>query len=190
MFCSRCGRQVDDSSLVCVCGASLQTRQLAQATGAESGAATVTSAAAAPAPTSTTKACPYCGEQILAEALRCKHCQANLVPGMGPILPAAAPGAAISVQGPHIPSGSTQPTIVIQNVQAQQGPPAWTYREIKSPGVALLLSIIFPGGGQFYNGHIGKGILVLLTFWILGITYIWSWFDAYHSAKVINCRGY
>jgi len=189
MFCSVCGRQVDDSSLACVCGASLHTQQLTTSTPAESRASTVTSAAAAPAPAQT-KACPYCGEQILAEALRCKHCQANLVPGMGPTLPVVAPGASIAVQGPHIPTGSTQPTIVIQNVQAQQGPPALTYREIKSPGVALLLSIIFPGGGQFYNGHVGKGILVLLTFWIFGVTYIWSWFDAYHSAKVINIRGY
>jgi len=62
------------------------------------------------------------------------------------------------------------------------------YREVKNPGLALVLSIIFPGGGQFYNGHAGKGILVFLTCWLF-IPYIWSWFDAYNCAKRINRVG-
>lgn len=28
----------------------------------------------------------------------------------------------------------------------------------KSPALAFVLSLIFPGGGQFYNGDVGKGI--------------------------------
>ena len=84
------------------------------------------------------------------------------------------------------------PSIIIQNVQVLQPAPAQTYipHQIKNPGVALLLSFIFPGGGQFYNGHAGKGILVLLTFWIFGISYIWSLFDAYSSAQRINRVGF
>ena len=78
------------------------------------------------------------------------------------------------------------PSIIIQNVQAQAAFP----HVVKNPGVALLLSFIFPGGGQFYNGHAGKGILVLLTFWIFGITYVWSLFDAYSSAQLINRVGF
>ncbi len=82
------------------------------------------------------------------------------------------------------------PSIVIQNVQATQAPPIVRHTEYKNPGVALLLSLIFPGGGQFYNGHAGKGIFVLLTFWAVGITYIWSLFDAYASAQRINRVGF
>ena len=121
----------------------------------------------------------------MATAVRCKHCQANLA--------AAAPGTpqpqGISLQGPTITGGQpNQPTIVIQNVQAQQGHQPAVYREIKNPTVALLLSLIFPGGGQFYNGEAGKGILVLLTFWLV-IPYLWSLFDAYNSANRINRTG-
>ena len=76
---------------------------------------------------------------------------------------------------------------MIQNVQSQAGPPM--ARDYKNPGVALLLSIIFPGGGQFYNGHAGKGIIVLFTFWTI-IPYIWSLFDAYSCAKRINRVGF
>jgi TM2 domain-containing membrane protein YozV len=81
-----------------------------------------------------------------------------------------------------------QPSIVIQNVQAQQAP-AFAGGNIKNPGVALLLSLIFPGGGQFYNGHAGKGLIVLFTFWLV-IPYIWSLFDAYSCAKRINRVGF
>jgi len=117
------------------------------------------------------------------EAIRCRYCQADLSMPLAP-----QSGAGVVVQGPQVPGGySGQPTIVIQNVQTQQAPVRAVYREIKNPGVALLLSLVFPGGGQFYNGHAGKGILVLLTFWMF-IPYIWSLFDAYNSAKRIN-RG-
>jgi hypothetical protein len=134
------------------------------------------------APAQTTKPCPYCGEQILQAAIKCRFCNSALT---GPV---AAGSPNISVQGPTMAAG--QPSIVIQNVQSgpahQQMP---VYREIKSPGVALLLSVIFPGGGQFYNGHAGKGILVLLTFWMI-IPYFWSLFDAYSSAQRINRVGF
>jgi len=48
--------------------------------------------------------------------------------------------------------------------------------------------VVFPGGGQFYNGEAGKGILVLFTFWLF-IPYVWSLFDAYNSAQRINRTG-
>lgn len=63
------------------------------------------------------------------------------------------------------------------------------YHAYKNPGIALLLSLIFPGGGQFYNGHAGKGILVLLTFWLI-LPYVWSLFDAYSCANRINRVGF
>lgn len=64
----------------------------------------------------------------------------------------------------------------------------------KSPGLALVLSLLICGGGQMYNGQIGKGILmligcILLWFVLLGwIISIWSIVDAYQTAKKMNLR--
>nr|WP_150111299.1 MULTISPECIES: NINE protein [Mesorhizobium] len=64
----------------------------------------------------------------------------------------------------------------------------------KSAGVALILSLLICGLGQFYNGQIGKGILmfvltIALWFVFLGwIIMIWSAVDAYKTAKAMNLR--
>ena len=64
----------------------------------------------------------------------------------------------------------------------------------KSPGIALLLSLLICGVGQMYNGQVGKGILMLigciaLWFVLLGwIVWIWSMIDAYSTAKQMNLR--
>ncbi|SCW60055.1 DUF4339 domain-containing protein [Ancylobacter rudongensis] len=64
----------------------------------------------------------------------------------------------------------------------------------KSAGTALVLSILIVGLGQLYNGQIGKGLLmffgcILLWFVLLGwIINIWSWIDAYKTAKAMNER--
>jgi len=179
MFCENCGVKNDDVAVVCSgCGKSL---------GATTSVAAPATTSAGQDITPATKACPYCGEQILAAAVRCKHCQASLTT---PVPLGIAGG--VSVQGPQFQGSTTQPTIVIQNVQTQQAPPPPVYhqiREIKNPTVALLCSVVFPGGGQFYNGHVGKGILVLCTFW-LWLPYFWSLYDAYTCAKRINAVGY
>jgi hypothetical protein len=150
-------------------------------------ALTLTAAAAAGAgttvapPVPTTKPCPFCGEQIQQAAIRCRFCSSDLT------APRQQQGG-ISVTGP---SGvGAPPSIVIQNVQAAQQPaqPTFVPQEIKNPGIAMLLSILIPGGGQFYNGHAGKGILILLTCWLI-IPWIWGIFDAYNCAKRINRTG-
>jgi TM2 domain-containing membrane protein YozV len=115
-------------------------------------------------------------------AVRCRFCSSDLT----------APrqqGGGIVVTGP--PPAAAGPSIVIQNVQAAQPPAqqAFIPHQVKNPGLALLLSIIFPGGGQFYNGHVGKGILILCTFWLI-IPYIYGIFDAYSSANRINRVGF
>jgi TM2 domain-containing membrane protein YozV len=69
----------------------------------------------------------------------------------------------------------------------------------KNPGVATVLSFLFMGLGQFYNGQIGKGILFLILYGIsialmtvvIGfvttpILWIWGMVDANSSAKKIN----
>jgi len=142
------------------------------------------------APARATKNCPHCGEQILEVAVKCRFCGSDLVQTAGGQMPMRA-GSNITLNAPPPPVAAA-PSIIFQNVQSNQPPPAQVYipHQVKNPGVALLLSFIFPGGGQFYNGHAGKGILVLFTFWILGITYIWSLFDAYSSAQRINRVGF
>lgn len=64
----------------------------------------------------------------------------------------------------------------------------------KSPGVALVLSLIICGAGQMYNGQVGKGIAMLLGcifLWIIllgWIIWIWSMVDAYQVAKRMNLK--
>jgi TM2 domain-containing membrane protein YozV len=72
--------------------------------------------------------------------------------------------------------------------------------EKKSPSTALLWSLIIPGGGQIYNGQVGKGLATLgativcsalmfekevLAIGVIGIG-VWSCVDAYMYAKKYN----
>lgn len=62
---------------------------------------------------------------------------------------------------------------------------AQTSEFVKDPLLATVLSAVFPGGGQVYNGHFLKGLLVLVTSpfvipWLIGIV------DAFFSAKRHN----
>jgi TM2 domain-containing membrane protein YozV len=64
----------------------------------------------------------------------------------------------------------------------------------KSPGLALVLSLLICGAGQMYNGQVGKGFLMLIGcviawFIFLGwIIWIWSMVDAYQTAKRMNLK--
>ncbi|BAB04627.1 BH0908 [Halalkalibacterium halodurans C-125] len=70
---------------------------------------------------------------------------------------------------------------------------------LKNPGIAAVLSALWSGFGQIYNGQIGKGILFiiiqaingLLFFVLIGfitwpIMWIWGVVDAYRSAERYN----
>ena len=184
MTCQKCGGEIPGDAAFCQrCGSPK----------AEKGNATEvtgTLAETAAKPLRTIKSCPFCGEEILEAALKCRFCGSDLtkLPGL-PV--SSYPGSNIVLNAPQ-PAGPMPafgPSIVIQNVQAQQAPPSFIPGRYKNPGLAVLFSVIFPGGGQFYNGHAGKGILVLCTFWLI-IPYIWSLFDAYSSAQRINRVGF
>jgi len=69
----------------------------------------------------------------------------------------------------------------------------------KNPGLAAVLSAVWAGLGQIYNGEIMKGILIMfaygvsafLTLVVIGfittpIIWIWSIWDAYKTAERIN----
>jgi TM2 domain-containing membrane protein YozV len=64
----------------------------------------------------------------------------------------------------------------------------------KSPGIALLLSLLLPGVGQMYNGQVGKGIAFLIGYiatifiFLFWIVWIWAMVDAYQTAKRMNLK--
>ncbi len=55
----------------------------------------------------------------------------------------------------------------------------------KDPVFAAVLSAMLPGLGQFYNGDTRKGILVLLTFWLI-LPYFYGIRQAHTGAEEIN----
>ena len=72
-------------------------------------------------------------------------------------------------------------------------------KEEKNPTVALVLSFLFMGLGQFYNGEIKKGVIFIVSYTVsivlmsvmIGlvttpILWIWGMVDAYKSSKRIN----
>jgi TM2 domain-containing membrane protein YozV len=74
-----------------------------------------------------------------------------------------------------------------------------TYVEKKSTGIAAVLSFLFVGLGQIYNGQIGKGILfviigvilvlsmfVLIGFILFPLFWVYNIYDAYKTAQKIN----
>ncbi len=71
----------------------------------------------------------------------------------------------------------------------------------KNPGLAAVLSFLWMGLGQIYNGQIAKGIMFMVIYafsWILMIVligfittpllFIYGIWDAYKSAEKINQR--
>lgn len=75
--------------------------------------------------------------------------------------------------------------------------------ELKNPGIAAVLSFLIVGLGQVYNGEIGKGIVLILIYFIaLGtiligigiflvpVLWLYGVLDAYNTAKRLNETGY
>ena len=78
-------------------------------------------------------------------------------------------------------------------------------RPLKSPGVALLLSLLMPGLGQVYNGQLSKAIFFFFAFsgsiyliaeghplpfaFFLPFIIFSNMIDAFRSATLINARG-
>lgn len=125
-----------------------------------------------------TRHCEQCGREVPAGAKFCRACGNPLTQTAERSIRPAAP-----VQPP--------------THYAQQGPPVF----YKNPSIATVLSFLWAGAGQIYNGEIAKGIAfivlygfsVLLMFVLIGfittpILWIWSMVDADGSAKRINAE--
>ncbi|MBI3932844.1 MAG: hypothetical protein HY317_05465 [Acidobacteria bacterium] len=87
-------------------------------------------------------------------------------------------------------------------------PPAGPFpptRTQKAPGLALLLSVIFPGIGQVYNGQPAKALVFFFGLvgsiyataeigpfpfaFLIPFLYLYNILDAYRSADVLNARA-
>lgn len=105
----------------------------------------------------------------------------HATPAAPPI--SAAPGATVVQVTNTI---SPTPAYALIDGEMPDGP--------KSPGIALLLSLLFCGAGQMYCGRVGRGFAfligcIVLWFVLLGwIINIWSIIDAYSLAKTMNMR--
>jgi len=122
--------------------------------------------------------CEHCGREVAAEAKFCRSCGKPLTStGEHSSQPAPVPQAP-----PHYP---------------QQAQPVF----YKNPGVATVLSFLWMGAGQIYNGEIAKGVAfivlygfsLLLMFVLIGfittpILWIWGMVDANSSANRINAE--
>jgi TM2 domain-containing membrane protein YozV/RNA polymerase subunit RPABC4/transcription elongation factor Spt4 len=143
--------------------------------------------------------CPACGKPISAQVAPAQTAQPSAVPTYA-IKYCNTCGAQIAQNAEICPKcGSrvftSQPIAQPQPWPAQPAPA----QQHKNEGLAAVLSVIFIGLGQIYNGQIGKGILFLvvgivfaaLIFFLVGIIlypifWIYNIYDAYSTAKKIN----
>lgn len=135
--------------------------------------------------------CPNCGKPIEGNSAFCPNCGKALQSAPDSLPQGFCPhcGAAVDPQAEICPKCG---------VRIKQAPKLEAF-DRKSPGIAAVLSFLFTGLGQIYNGQIGKGIgflllgiifaltaLVLIGFILYPIFWIYNVYDAYSTAKKIN----
>lgn len=175
-------------------------------------------------------ACPHCQAILdltgvrSAPSYRCPTCSGEFTVSENdskpPVLP--PPLTRPSTSSPHMGAGSKfcfacgnelHPLAsicpkcgVAQQIQ-QQGPPpgspfipSYAPAGRREPAIAVLLSFIFPGLGQLYNGETEKGVITLIVDVILSVgtiticlpiiflipLWIWAMYDAYVVADFQN----
>jgi len=142
--------------------------------------------------------CTNCGHEMAAGGRFCVGCGTALAASR-PSSPGPATNAqALVMAGPTAMAPSPLPplpnSLITPSVPGPQGrrQSMRIYAEGKTPAVALILSLIIVGLGQFYNGDVKKGFLMLggaivggflsftLLWWVFAI---WSAIDAHRVAK-------
>ena len=157
--------------------------------------------------------CPNCGKEVQAGASFCPSCGRPISsqgPPTGAATPSAVPtypikycntcGAQIALQAEFCPKCGSRVSPQQAIAQPQLQPPLQTQPvQKKNEGLAAVLSFLFTGLGQIYNGQIGKGIVFVvvgivfagLIFVLIGVIlypifWIYNIYDAYTTAKKIN----
>lgn len=111
------------------------------------------------------KECPFCSEQILASAKKCKHCGEVLDVALRAAI-APAPAQQVIHHAPAAPAAAVHITNVNTNVVNASGRKRW------SRIVAFLLSLIIPGLGQLYKGQLLNGLVWFIVVIIGYIAFI------------------
>ncbi len=113
------------------------------------------------------KRCPYCGEEIISFAVKCRYCRSLIDPQAAAVEESRYRDQADS---------ETQP-----------------FR--KDPILTGLINLIFPGAGYMYIGQFSKGLfwfLIAVAAWFftrgLGLiaVYLWVMYDSARQAMVVN----
>jgi hypothetical protein len=97
--------------------------------------------------TTITKTCPYCAETINVSAIRCKHCQADLV-------------------NPSFQSAQSDN----KNAKAKDHPSYWTFTilAILMPGIGTIIGIVYLCKSLTVDKRVGEHTLVVsILFWII-----------------------
>ncbi len=121
-------------------------------------------------------------------------------PDTEPVTAAEAPPAASAPAATLAPPTLAPPPL----------PPGYTYAPVrradpKSPFAAVLLSILFPGLGQVYNGQLSKALIIFCVWagclytmievqplpwvFVMAFTTLFSYVDAWRAATLINARA-
>jgi len=135
--------------------------------------------------------CPNCGKPVEGSPAFCPSCGRPIQGTASATLQAFCPhcGSSVDLAAEICPKCG---------VRIKQ-PPRPEFVERKNPGLAAVLSFLFTGLGQIYNGQIGKGIAFVILGFVLVVTiifliglilypvfWIYNIYDAYNTAKQIN----
>ncbi len=114
--------------------------------------------------------CGYCGERLPAlgdgQSGRCPECSRSF-------------GQRKRIRRPP------PPPVIRYGGMEFETPTLYANNRFRDPVLAALLSAIVPGAGQVYNYQFFKGVLVLLTCWLV-IPYFLGILDAFLAAEKAN----